>query len=178
LTRQRAQQVAEKAAANRTQKAQDGAHVKQAGVATDVPAASGRARLEALIAGEEDPGQLAELPPAAAAAEDLWGVDQRTAEVASAETGADRERPPPAGHLASWAGTCSGKESAGKRKSGQTTEGGPLAASGAEASGVGGRPRQGDVPGGAAPAAGGAAGGRSARCWRWAIRCWGSPTGC
>ncbi len=62
LTRQRAQLVAEKAsAANRIQKILEDANIKLAGVATDVLGTSGRAMLEALIAGVSDPEKLAEL---------------------------------------------------------------------------------------------------------------------
>jgi len=62
LTRQRAQLVAEKAAAaNRLQKVLEDCNIKLASVATDILGVSGRAMLEALIAGEEDPEQLAEL---------------------------------------------------------------------------------------------------------------------
>src|SRR5262249_16675733 len=62
LTRQRAQLVAEKAAApSRIQKVLQDGNIKLARVATDVLGVSGRAMLEALIAGEEDPQQLAEL---------------------------------------------------------------------------------------------------------------------
>jgi len=62
LTRERAQLVAEKAAvANRIQKTLEDANIKLAGVATDVLGASGRAMIRALIAGREDPDELAEL---------------------------------------------------------------------------------------------------------------------
>jgi transposase len=62
LTRQRTQLVAEKAsAANRIPKGLEDANIKLASVATDVLGASGRAMLEALIAGVTDPEQLADL---------------------------------------------------------------------------------------------------------------------
>jgi transposase len=62
LTRQRAQLVAEKAAAaNRIQKVLEDCNIKLASVATDILGVSGRAMLESLVAGEEDPQQLAEL---------------------------------------------------------------------------------------------------------------------
>jgi transposase len=52
------------------------------------------------------------------------GIQQQSAEAIVVETGADLAVFPSAGHLASWAGLCSGNhESAGKRKSGRTTKG-------------------------------------------------------
>jgi transposase len=52
------------------------------------------------------------------------GVGRQAAEVIVAEIGADMTRFATAGHLASWAGLCPGNdESAGKRRSGRTTEG-------------------------------------------------------
>jgi transposase len=52
------------------------------------------------------------------------GVNQRTAEVVIAETGADMSRFPTEKHLASWAGLCPGNnESAGKRLSGRMRKG-------------------------------------------------------
>ena len=62
LTRQRSQLVAEKAAvANRIQKILEDANIKLSAVATDVLGVSGRAMIRALIAGQEDPEELAEL---------------------------------------------------------------------------------------------------------------------
>ena len=62
LTRQRSQLVAEKSAvANRIQKTLEDANIKLASVATDVLGVSGRAMIHALIAGQEDPDDLAEL---------------------------------------------------------------------------------------------------------------------
>jgi transposase len=62
LTRQRTQLLQERAAAaNRIQKVLEDANIKLASVATDVLGVSGRDMLEALIAGETDPGKLAGL---------------------------------------------------------------------------------------------------------------------
>jgi transposase len=62
LTRQRTQLIGERsAAAHRNQKVLVDAHNKLASVATDVLGVSGRAMLEALIAGETDPEALADL---------------------------------------------------------------------------------------------------------------------
>jgi transposase len=62
LTRQRTQLVAQKASvANRIQKVLEDANIKLGSVACDVLGKSGRARLEAMIAGETDPEQLADL---------------------------------------------------------------------------------------------------------------------
>ncbi len=56
--------------------------------------------------------------------ETIPGVGQRVAEVIVSEVGVDMTRFPTDGHLASWAGLCPGNnESAGKRRSGQTTKG-------------------------------------------------------
>jgi transposase len=62
LTRQRSQLVGERASvANRVQKVLEDANIKLASVATDVLGVSGRAMLRALIAGQEDPAELANL---------------------------------------------------------------------------------------------------------------------
>jgi transposase len=61
LVRQRAQLVAEQsAAANRVQKVLEDANIKLGSVASDVLGVSGRAMLDGLIAGQTDPGRLAE----------------------------------------------------------------------------------------------------------------------
>jgi transposase len=61
LTRYRASLVADRAAvANRIQKLLEKANLKLAAVATDVLGASGRAMMEAILRGEDDPVQLAE----------------------------------------------------------------------------------------------------------------------
>lgn len=62
LTRQRTQLVRERATAiNRIGKVLEGANIKLAGVATDILGASGRAMIEALIRGQDEPAELAEL---------------------------------------------------------------------------------------------------------------------
>jgi transposase len=62
LTRHRISLVREKARlANRLQQILEGAHIKLAGVATDILGVSARAMLAALIAGERDPQVLADL---------------------------------------------------------------------------------------------------------------------
>jgi transposase len=62
LTRQRAQLVSERTAvSNRIQKVLEDANIKLSSVASDVLGVSGRAMIAALIGGESDPEQLAEL---------------------------------------------------------------------------------------------------------------------
>jgi transposase len=62
LTRQRTQLIQERATtANRIQKVLEDANIKLASVVTDVLGVSGRDMLEALIAGQTDPAQLADL---------------------------------------------------------------------------------------------------------------------
>jgi transposase len=58
--------------------------------------------------------------------ETIPGIALRVAEVIISEIGVDMARFPTDAHLASWAGVCPGNnESAGKRRSGQTTKGSP-----------------------------------------------------
>jgi len=62
LTRQRTQVLADRArVVNRVQKTLEDANIKLAGVATDITGKSGRAILDALVAGELTPAQMAEL---------------------------------------------------------------------------------------------------------------------
>ncbi len=62
LTRQRTQLIRDRATvANRIQKVLEDANIKLGGVASDVLGASGRAMIQAIIAGQDDPSRLAEL---------------------------------------------------------------------------------------------------------------------
>jgi transposase len=76
--------------------------------------------------GAEIAERLRPLEAEVARLQTIPGVGCRTAEVLLAEVGADMERFPSAGHLASWAGMCPGQyESAGKRLKGKTRKGSP-----------------------------------------------------
>ena len=134
----------------RVDKTLEDAVVKLGSVASRTLTKSGRAMLEALIAGERDPQVLADLAKGRLRAkldlvraldgrvaeltapwgdplgrlETIPGVGRRTAEVIVAETGGDMTPWPTAAHLASWAGMSPGhNESGGKRRSGRTTTG-------------------------------------------------------
>lgn len=66
------------------------------------------------------------VPEAVKLLQSIPGIALRVAEVIISEIGVDMTRFPTDGHLASWAGVCPGNnESAGKRRSGQTTKGSP-----------------------------------------------------
>lgn len=183
LTRTRTTVVRERAKEiQRLEKLLEDAGIKLSSVATDISGVSGRAMLDALIAGERNPAVLADLAKRSLRrkmpelTEALTGrfnehhaflarlhldlIDQRSrvideltdrievviepfrgirdlivtipgvsvgvADVIIAETGADMNRFPTAGHLASWAGTCPGSnESAGRVKSTHTRPGNP-----------------------------------------------------
>jgi transposase len=91
------------------------------------------AEVEAAIArvGEQIIREVAEsadpfVPEAAQLLQTIPGIGLRVAEVILSEIGVDMTRFPTDAHLASWAGLCPGNnESAGKRRSGQTTKGSP-----------------------------------------------------
>jgi transposase len=64
------------------------------------------------------------VPKAVPLLDTIPGVGETVAQIIGAEIGVDMGRFPPANHWASWAGRCPGNnESAGKRKSGKTTQG-------------------------------------------------------
>ncbi len=66
------------------------------------------------------------VPEAVQLLQTIPGIGLRVAEVIVSEIGVDMTRFPTDAHLASWAGVCPGNnESAGKRRSGQTTKGSP-----------------------------------------------------
>jgi transposase len=66
------------------------------------------------------------VPEAVRLLQTIPGIGLRVAEVIVSEIGVDMSRFPTDAHLASWAGVCPGNnESAGKRRSGQTTKGSP-----------------------------------------------------
>src|SRR5215213_7655034 len=154
LLRTRKQLVRERAShVQRLQKTLEDANLKLASVLTDVTGTSGRAILEAMIAGEGNPVTLAallhlrqvdaleaaitdldrevetELEPFRAAVRllsSIPGVSALSAEVIVAEIGTDMGRFPTAGHLLSWAGLCPrSDESAGKRRSSCLRKGAP-----------------------------------------------------
>ena len=66
------------------------------------------------------------VPEAVKLLQTIPGIGLRVAEVIISEIGVDMKRFPTDAHLASWAGVCPGNnESAGKRRTGQTTKGSP-----------------------------------------------------
>lgn len=66
------------------------------------------------------------VPEAVRLRQTIPGIALRVAEVIISEIGVDMSRFPTDAHLASWAGVCPGNnESAGRRRSGQTTKGSP-----------------------------------------------------
>lgn len=81
-------------------------------------------RVEARIREEVEACADPFVPEAVELLDSIPGVGEHVAHAIVAEIGVDMERFPSDGHLASWAGMSPGNhESAGKRKSGQTTKG-------------------------------------------------------
>jgi transposase len=81
-------------------------------------------RVEARIREEVDACVDPFVPEAVALLDSIPGVGEHVAHAIVAEIGVDMARFPSDGHLASWAGMSPGNhESAGKRRSGQTTKG-------------------------------------------------------
>ena len=181
LTRHRTQLINEQTrVANRVHKTLEDANIKLASVASDILGVSGREMIEALIAGVENPQQLAQAARAqlqkkipqleqalqgrlrehhrfllrslmdhlgdlerqirrfderieelmrpfdepALRLDAIPGISQRSAQNILSEIGIDMSRFPTEHHLCSWCGMAPGNnESAGKRKSGKTTQG-------------------------------------------------------
>jgi transposase len=74
--------------------------------------------------GERIEDQMAPFAQARERLQTIPGVDRRTAECMIAELGIKMDQFPSEGHLASWAGLCSGmNESAGKKRSSKTRKG-------------------------------------------------------
>jgi transposase len=91
---------------------------------TEVEAAT--ARVNEQIAREVAEGTDPFVSEAVRLLQTIPGVGLRVAEVIVSEIGVDMTRFPSDAHLASWAGLCPGNnESAGKRRSTQTTKGSP-----------------------------------------------------
>jgi transposase len=94
------------------------------GRVTEVEAAT--ARVNEQIAREVAEGTDPFVSEAVRLLQTIPGVGLRVAEVVISEIGVDMTRFPTDAHLASWAGLCPGNnESAGKRRSTQTTKGSP-----------------------------------------------------
>jgi transposase len=85
---------------------------------------AGLSRVETRIGEEVERCKDAFVKEAVRLLDSIPGIGVRGAQTLLAEIGVDMRRFPSAQHLASWAGVCPGNnESAGKRKSGQTTKG-------------------------------------------------------
>jgi len=180
LTRYRSTFVKKATLVNRVQKVLESANIKLSSVASNVIGVSGRAILEAIVADQTTPEQMAELSKgrlrekrtqltqalegrvkphhrfvltelltqidsldetiahfnqeieqycrpfeeAVVLLDTIPGIARQTAEIIVSEIGMDMSRFPSAAHMSSWAGVAPGNnESAGKRRSGRTTQG-------------------------------------------------------
>ena len=85
---------------------------------------AGLARVVERITEEVETNADPFVPEAIQLLDSIPGIGERAAQIIIAEMGVDMQQFPSAEHLSSWAGLCPGNnESAGKRRSGQTTKG-------------------------------------------------------
>jgi hypothetical protein len=126
LTRHRKAQIQERTReGQRLDKILQDAGVELSSVASDVLGRSGRAMLDALVAGSREIDRV--IAPFARQVElldTIPGIDRRCAEAIIAEVGVDMSWFGHSARLASWAGVCPGQhQSAGRRKTGKTRKG-------------------------------------------------------